>query len=65
MPPTSFFATSLADGDFDSEDDEEFDDTGAFDSILEEAVNAIPERTLKWHYRSRHEHLIAFSMRKI
>ncbi|KUO72199.1 MAG: hypothetical protein APF81_17045 [Desulfosporosinus sp. BRH_c37] len=67
LPPTSFFAASLSDGDFDdaSEDDDEFDDTGAYDSILEEAVNAIPERTLKWHYRSRHEHLIAFSNAKI
>lgn len=66
LPPTSFFAATLSDGDFDVDtDDEEVDDTGAYDSILEEAVNAIPERTLKWHYRSRHEHLIAFSNAKI
>lgn len=66
LPPTSFFAATISDGDFDVDtDDEEFDDTGAYDSILEEAVNAIPERTLKWHYRSRHEHLIAFSNAKI
>jgi very-short-patch-repair endonuclease len=64
LPPTSFFVATLSDGDFDI-DDEAFDDTGAYDSILEEAVNAIPERTLKWHYRSRHEHLIAFSNAKI
>jgi len=67
LPPTSFFAASLSDGDFDDtdSDDDELDDKGAYDSILEEAVNAIPERTLKWHYRSRHEHLIAFSNAKI
>lgn len=66
LPPTSFFAATLSDGDFDVDtDDEAFNDTGAYDSILEEAVNAIPERTLKWHYRSRHEHLIAFSNAKI
>ncbi len=65
LPPTSFFAATLSDGDFDVDTDDEFDDTGAYDSILEEAVNAIPERTLKWHYRSRHEHLIAFSNAKI
>lgn len=66
LPPTNFFAATLSDGDFDVDtDDEELDDTGAYDSILEEAVNAIPERTLKWHYRSRHEHLIAFSNAKI
>lgn len=66
LPPTSFFQATLSDSDFDVDiDDEAFDDTGAYDSILEEAVNAIPERTLKWHYRSRHEHLIAFSNAKI
>lgn len=67
LPPTNFFSATLSDGDFDieTEDDEAFDDTGAYDSILEEAANAIPERTLKWHYRSRHENLIAFSNAKI
>src|SRR5665648_61905 len=66
LPPTSFFSASLSDGDFDvADDDNEYDDTDAYDSILEEAVNVIPERTLKWHYRSRHEHLIAFSNAKI
>ncbi|HEY5524550.1 MAG TPA: AAA domain-containing protein, partial [Clostridium sp.] len=68
LPPTSFFATTLSDDDSDAEadsDEEVFDDSGAYDSILEEAVNAIPERTLKWHYRSRNENLIAFSNSKI
>jgi len=66
LPPTNFFAASVSDGDYDTEsEDEEFNDIGAYDSILEEAINAIPERTLKWHYRSRHEHLIAFSNAKI
>ena len=65
LPPTSFFAASLSDSDFDNDSEEESDDTGAYDSILEEAVITIPERTLKWHYRSRHEHLIAFSNTKI
>jgi very-short-patch-repair endonuclease len=36
----------------------------AYESILDEA-NLLPERTLLWHYRSRHEHLIAFSNAKI
>ncbi|EGD47043.1 Protein of unknown function DUF3320 [Ruminiclostridium papyrosolvens DSM 2782] len=66
LPPTNFFAAAVSDGEFDVEtDDDEYDDTGAYESILEEATNAIPERTLKWHYRSRHEHLIAFSNAKI
>lgn len=66
LPPTSFFSSTISDGDdFDIENEDELDDIGAFDSVLEEAANALPERTLKWHYRSRHEHLIAFSNVKI
>lgn len=67
LPPTSFFTTSLNDEDFDvdSEDDSDYDYAGAFDSILDEAVTVMPERSLTWHYRSRHEDLIAFSNIKI
>ena len=67
LPPTNFFASSLNDEDFDSEedDDSKSNDAGAYDSILEEAVTVLPERSLRWHYRSRHEHLIAFSNIKI
>lgn len=67
LPPTNFFMTSLDDEDFDvdsSESDENYD-AGAFESILDEAVAVLPERSLRWHYRSRHEHLIAFSNIKI
>lgn len=67
LPPTSFFAASTSDGDFDVDgaDDEENDDTDAFESILDETLTVLTERTLRWHYRSRHEHLIAFSNAKI
>ena len=67
LPPTSFFSTSLNDEDFDvdSEDAIEDNDAGAYESILDEAVSVLPERSLRWHYRSRHEHLIAFSNIKI
>ena len=67
LPPTNFFATSLNDEDFDtdSDDDMKDDDAGAYESILDEAVTVLPERSLRWHYRSRHEHLIAFSNIKI
>lgn len=67
LPPTSFFTTSLNDEDFDVDSEEEEDDfyTGAYDSILDEAVTVMPERSLIWHYRSRHEDLIAFSNMKI
>lgn len=64
LPPTSFFAASTnnTDGEYDS--DEEEDDV-IYDSILEEATNSLPNRSLLWHYRSRNEDLIAFSNQKI
>lgn len=65
LPPTNFFQTAVSEGDFDtSDDDYEFDDSDAYESILDEA-NMLPERTLRWHYRSKHESLIAFSNTKI
>ena len=63
LPPTNFFGASLSDMDYDTDDDDE-DEGFAYESILDEA-NLLPERTLLWHYRSRHEHLIAFSNAKI
>lgn len=56
LPPTSFFST--IDGDADS-DDHAIDD---MESILKECnASGIPGLRLRWHYRSRHETLIAFS----
>ena len=57
MPPTSFFATNTVDEDnLDAED---------LESILDDclALN-MPQTHLLWHYRSRHESLIAFSNRQ-
>ena len=54
MPPTAFFATNTVDEDnLDAED---------LESILDDclALN-IPQTHLLWHYRSRHESLIAYS----
>lgn len=67
LPPTNFFATSLNDEDFDVDivEEEKDEEAGAYESILEEAVTVLPERSLRWHYRSRDEHLIAFSNIKI
>lgn len=62
LPPTNFFGASLSDEDYDNEDENEDEDS--YESVLDEA-NLLPERTLLWHYRSRHEHLIAFSNAKI
>ncbi len=60
LPPTSFFQKNLIDNvDWDELSDE---DVEVFDSILDECLGiGLPVKTLKWHYRSRHEDLIAFS----
>lgn len=60
LPPTSFFQKSLIDDvDWDEMMD---DDIEVFDSILDECLGiGLPVKTLRWHYRSRHEDLIAFS----
>lgn len=57
LPPTSFFESSG--GDDEAPDDNAFEE---LESILDECIAAgLPERRLDWHYRSRHESLIAFS----
>lgn len=55
LPPTSFFGRA--------ESSSEDEDTEAdLESILDECISAnLPTRNLNWHYRSRHESLIAFS----
>lgn len=67
LPPTSFFVATTSGSDFDSDSDsvEDEDDTNAYESILDEASMILPDRTLKWHYRSKNESLIAFSNAKI
>jgi very-short-patch-repair endonuclease len=63
LPPTSFFVASLNDEVYDTDEttEQSYNDAGAFESILDEAATVLPACSLKWHYRSRHEHLIAFS----
>lgn len=63
LPPTNFFATSTSNSS-DGYDDEGYDEE-VYDSILEETANILPNRTLLWHYRSKNEHLIAFSNQEI
>ncbi len=54
MPPTSFFTSSGQD-----EDNPETED---LESVLDDCLAlGIPEKHLVWHYRSKHESLIAFS----
>ncbi len=54
MPPTNFFSVNTT--------DEEHYDIDDLESLLDDslAIN-IPSHYLLWHYRSRHESLIAFS----
>ncbi|MBM3096067.1 DUF3320 domain-containing protein [Ensifer sp. T173] len=61
LPPTRFFSKMTSDG---SDDDEEQD--GARVSDIESilglfSARGLPERMLRWHYRSRHQSLIAVS----
>ncbi|MBR7099602.1 MAG: DUF4011 domain-containing protein, partial [Clostridia bacterium] len=54
LPPTAFFSTTYV--------DEENLESEDMESILEDCLAlGIPERSLTWHYRSKHESLIAFS----
>ncbi|MEM1185466.1 MAG: DUF3320 domain-containing protein [Planctomycetota bacterium] len=56
LPPTSFFEKS------EPEDDETATEAEELESILQECVaSGVPARRLLWHYRSRHDSLIAFS----
>ena len=54
MPPTSFFSANTTD-----DDEADVDD---LESILDDCISlSMPSRYLGWHYRSKHESLIAFS----
>jgi superfamily I DNA and/or RNA helicase/very-short-patch-repair endonuclease len=55
LPPTSFFSTG------DNEEDINDEDDASYESVLDECSNFMFARTLKWHYRSQDERLIAFS----
>ena len=60
MPPTNFFQKGETD-DLENEDDNAVED---LESILDECLAAgVHSSYLNWHYRSRHESLIAFSNR--
>jgi AAA domain/Protein of unknown function (DUF4011)/REase_MTES_1575 len=63
LPPSNFFATR-------ENDDDAFDDADSVllqdfesDSFLNRASAVLPKTMLNWHYRSRHESLIAFCNR--
>ena len=57
MPPTNFFSTNTFD-----EDNPNMED---LESILDDCLAlSFPSKYLRWHYRSKHESLIAFSNAK-
>jgi len=59
LPPTDFFTRSTAD---DPDAEEADDGTAGFESVLDVCLSlGLTRKRLKWHYRSRHEGLIAFS----
>ncbi len=57
LPPTNFFSSNRI--------DEENSDKEDLESLLDDCLAiSMPQESLKWHYRSRHESLIAYSNRK-
>ncbi len=58
LPPTSFFVNAV-----DTSDEYDEEDLAEYESVLDLAKRAGRFRalSLRWHYRSRHENLIAFS----
>ena len=64
LPPTDFFkGVEIGDDEADAEADLNEPSAADFSSVLDEcgALPAMAPLSLRWHYRSRHESLIAFS----
>ena len=60
LPPTSFFE-HLVDTTGDEAEDDFTTSIADVESILHQCRQSFPTKQLKWHYRSRHESLIAVS----
>lgn len=63
LPPTRFFGTSIEEDEEFIDEEDESNDT--YESVLEEASIFMKVKPLQWHYRSKHESLIAFSNKEI
>ena len=62
LPPTRFFAKMTSDGGDADEEEEDPTRVGDIESILGLFIaRGLPQRMLRWHYRSRHQSLIAVS----
>lgn len=62
LPPTQFFAKTLAGEDSISDDGAQAADVESILGLCR--AQGLPERMLEWHYRSRHQSLIAVSNRQ-
>mgnify|MGYP003585041407 CR=1 FL=1 len=62
MPPTNFFRTT--DAGYDEDEENNALNSADFGSVLDEMGTVLPGLMLRWHYRSKHESLIAFSNRQ-
>ncbi|AKB37659.1 DNA helicase related protein [Methanosarcina siciliae C2J] len=58
LPPTDFFDTVV---DSPESEPDDYTSAGDMESILNVCKRSFPVKTLRWHYRSRHESLIAIS----
>jgi very-short-patch-repair endonuclease len=63
LPPTNFFNKVLADSEDDHED-ENFSPSDVESILGLCSAQGMPSRMLRWHYRSKHESLIAVSNRE-
>lgn len=62
LPPTNFFNRMLSDDDGDDDSDDGSANVKDIESILGLCMSkGLPTRMLRWHYRSRHQSLIAVS----
>ena len=59
LPPTSFFQKTIS-----NDNPDEMVALEDSESILDSVIPLFKNRRLRWHYRSRHESLIAFSNQK-
>lgn len=66
LPPTRFFAKLTGDDGDDDEDSEEYQlRASSVESVLDLCLaKGVPDRMLSWHYRSKHQSLIAVSNRE-
>lgn len=66
LPPTTFFSRILSGAAGEDEEDMDDSEPDAFESLLDMLSARLPHvHTLRWHYRSSDERLIAFSNRNI